>query len=114
MALTIPKVRTKTGVTDDPEPNTTPPAAGTTIIGKGTGIRGYLHYETPPQTATITVWVKNAHADATGRKWIDAGTLDSWPDVKMFKHSDVDGCEVFLQLTNITGADDTDVFAEGY
>ncbi len=117
MSLTIPIARTKTGAVDDPDPNTTEPPDSEVIGGTQLrGIRGYLKFQTPPDTADVEFWVPNRHADAdSANPWIFAGRLVATPDIEEWEHTAkaVQGSEVWIRLVNITGGD-VEVFAEGF
>lgn len=116
MALTIPRVRTKAGAGDDANPNTTEPPVGDVIGGTQLrGVRGHLIFPTPPDTADVEFWVKNAHVDAPATdQWVLAGALVAVADREMFEHTGIGESEVYLRIVNSTAADSVDIFAEGF
>lgn len=93
--------RTKTGVVDDADPNTTPPTK--ILEGAGfSGLNGYLEFTagTTP-AADITLWLY----DEVNQLWFEGETKSSVAGRKEIRFAEaIRNRPFWLQFTNITGA----------
>src|SRR3990167_4321622 len=114
-------VRTKADALDDPDPNSTPPAA-TEVVAPPTSIEGaglsrstrgaklYLEFTAPVgQTATVRIWIRDG-----GRSGVWVGTTPR----TLVAHRvavvelEIDDSEWWPQLLDVTGGNPVSVYQE--